>query len=221
MRNCKADVGPLTDEQKKIRDEFLESFPNVIALVTKVMPQAVRAMIYKRKMTIPEIESIAWAAIMRAVKGYKTPSNASFLTYAVQAIRNDIIYDYVYSKADKRNPEHGEVVHLASEEFRGDHVSDQCFHWGLIGKEDRGIDDVEERERLGVLRLRVRFALDELKEVRDREIVKLRYGIPDGDEMTLEQVGDVYGLSKERIRQIEARAFTRLRPKLENVWDRI
>lgn len=219
MRNCRTDKGPLTDEQKKLRDEFLEAFPNVIALVTKIMPQAVRAMIYKRKMTVPEIESIAWASIMRSVKGYRTPSNASFLTYTVRAIRNDVIQDYVFSKAQKRTPEHGEVVNITEEEHRGGHSDEAMFHWGMV--RDRRVDEadeIEEKEREGIIRLRVRFALDELKEVRDRKVVMMRYGIPEGDPMTLEQVGNVIGLTKERVRQLEARAFLRLRPKLETIW---
>ncbi len=47
---------------------------------------------------------------------------------------------------------------------------------------------------------------------REREIIICRYGLRRGDQpQTLQQVGDVMGVSKERIRQIEARAMEKLR----------
>ena len=50
---------------------------------------------------------------------------------------------------------------------------------------------------------------------REKEIVELRYGLGDGYSYTLEEVGHIFKLSRERIRQIEAKAFQKLRqPKL-------
>ena len=47
---------------------------------------------------------------------------------------------------------------------------------------------------------------------REREIIVCRFGLRRGDEpKTLQQIGDVMGVSKERIRQIEARAMSKLR----------
>ncbi len=45
---------------------------------------------------------------------------------------------------------------------------------------------------------------------RDREIVRMRYGLSDGYERTLEEVGQRFGVTRERIRQIERRALTKL-----------
>ena len=46
---------------------------------------------------------------------------------------------------------------------------------------------------------------------REGDILKMRFGINKNAPMTLEQVGEVYGLSKERIRQLENRAIRKLR----------
>jgi RNA polymerase primary sigma factor len=58
---------------------------------------------------------------------------------------------------------------------------------------------------------RVRVALGEL-EPKEREVVELRFGLDrDGEQRTLQEVGDTLNLSRERIRQIESRAKDKLR----------
>ena len=46
---------------------------------------------------------------------------------------------------------------------------------------------------------------------REREILKLRFGLDRGEPRTLEEVGEHFNLTRERIRQIEARAMSKLR----------
>lgn len=56
----------------------------------------------------------------------------------------------------------------------------------------------------------VRAVLDTLP-TRESEIMKMRFGIDQEKAMTLEEVGKVYGITKERIRQIENKAIRKLR----------
>ena len=46
---------------------------------------------------------------------------------------------------------------------------------------------------------------------REREVLKLRFGLEDGYSRTLEEVGHIFEVTRERIRQIEARALSKLR----------
>jgi RNA polymerase primary sigma factor len=46
---------------------------------------------------------------------------------------------------------------------------------------------------------------------REAGIVSMRFGLTDGQPKTLDQIGKVYGVSRERIRQIEARTMSKLR----------
>ena len=51
---------------------------------------------------------------------------------------------------------------------------------------------------------------------REREVLRLRYGLDRGEPRTLEAVGDHFDLTRERVRQIEAKAMSKLRhPSLE------
>ena len=46
---------------------------------------------------------------------------------------------------------------------------------------------------------------------RERQVIRLRYGLEDGRTHTLEEIGDMLGVTRERVRQIEARAMEKLR----------
>jgi RNA polymerase primary sigma factor len=59
---------------------------------------------------------------------------------------------------------------------------------------------------------------------REREIIKLRYGIGDGYTYTLEEVGRIFKVTRERVRQVEAKAIRKLQHpvrarKLEGFMD--
>ena len=68
---------------------------------------------------------------------------------------------------------------------------------------------VEEAE-LNILKEQIQEVLSELNE-RERKVISLRFGIDDGYPRTLEEVGNIFDVTRERIRQIEAKALRKLR----------
>ena len=84
--------------------------------------------------------------------------------------------------------------------------------------EDSQFGDFIEDERLGspsdqasndMLRQRINDVLKTLT-YREREILKLRYGIGDGYTYTLEEVGRIFKVTRERVRQVESKAIRKL-----------
>jgi len=61
-----------------------------------------------------------------------------------------------------------------------------------------------------MLKEHMREILDSLGE-REREVLEMRYGLKDGQYYTLEEVGQAFKVTRERVRQIEARALRKLR----------
>ncbi|MDE2820115.1 MAG: RNA polymerase sigma factor RpoD [Chloroflexota bacterium] len=61
-----------------------------------------------------------------------------------------------------------------------------------------------------LLKEQIRSALGILSE-RERQVLEMRFGLLDGHDNTLEEVGHFFGVTRERIRQIEAKALRRLR----------
>ena len=76
--------------------------------------------------------------------------------------------------------------------------------------EDRNAEDPEEAAAVARLPDAITKLLGPLDE-REREILKLRFGLDRGEPRTLEEVGEHFNLTRERIRQIEARAMSKLR----------
>jgi RNA polymerase primary sigma factor len=70
----------------------------------------------------------------------------------------------------------------------------------------------EEEATRELLRERVRKALDVLS-ARERKVIELRFGILDGRARTLDVVGNALGVTRERARQIEAQALSKLRQR--------
>lgn len=61
-----------------------------------------------------------------------------------------------------------------------------------------------------LLKEQIRAALGVLSE-RERQVLELRFGLRDGQDNTLEEVGNYFGVTRERIRQIEVKALRKLR----------
>ena len=89
-----------------------------------------------------------------------------------------------------------------------------------VGEEDDSHlgDFIEDQEAIApadaaaraLLHEAVSEALDELTE-RERRVVCLRFGLEDGQARTLEEVGKEFGVTRERIRQIESKTLAKLR----------
>ncbi|MBR6091043.1 MAG: sigma-70 family RNA polymerase sigma factor, partial [Anaerolineaceae bacterium] len=79
-----------------------------------------------------------------------------------------------------------------------------------LPKDDRALQPSAEAEKL-MLRERIEEAMSHQLNERERKVLEYRYGLLDGNEMTLDEVAKIFGLTKERIRQIEAKALRKLR----------
>src|SRR5713101_7393332 len=76
--------------------------------------------------------------------------------------------------------------------------------------EDKEATSPSDAASLTMLRTEVEDILDTLTP-RERRVLQLRFGLIDGHQRTLEEVGKRFGVTRERIRQIEAKALRKLR----------
>ena len=86
--------------------------------------------------------------------------------------------------------------------------SDDSYFGDFI--EDESAESPVQAAGREMLKERINDVLSTLT-FREREIIKLRYGIGDGYTYTLEEVGRIFRVTRERVRQIEAKAVRKLR----------
>jgi RNA polymerase primary sigma factor len=87
----------------------------------------------------------------------------------------------------------------------GDHEDN---YFGEFLQEQRNDDPLYD-SHLETLKERLEDVMNELS-YREREIIKLRYGLTDGYSYTLEEVGKIFSVTRERVRQIESKAVRKL-----------
>ena len=98
------------------------------------------------------------------------------------------------------------------------------IHEPLTGDADRALGDFlddpsaadpDQMVDQHLLRERIAEVLRSLTP-REREVIELRFGLKDGQPRTLDEVAKCYGITRERIRQIEARGLLKLRQPLRS-----
>ncbi len=87
----------------------------------------------------------------------------------------------------------------------GDH--DDNFFGEFL--EEKCVDDPLYDTNLEALKKRLEEVMEDLT-YREREIIRMRYGLADGYTYTLEEVGKVFSVTRERVRQIESKAVRKL-----------
>lgn len=121
-------------------------------------------------------------------------------------------------------PEQVDEILVASDPFESlDELSDSLEENSNLLKYFIYDAEIEEIVAEKMLRLQLREVLGTLTE-REQRVLELRYGLKGGVPRTLEEVGAVFSVTRERVRQIEAKALRKLRHpsrsrKLKDFWD--
>lgn len=140
--------------------------------------------------------------------------------YLLGLLLNDHQKMFGAHRLDEGRPSHHEF------HFIGLKVSDKVEGRALIGvetpigeEEDSHLGDfIPDETNMSPEDFAVNELLkDEISEVlltlteREEKVIRLRFGLEDGRPRTLEEVGQLFGVTRERIRQIEAKALRKLR----------
>jgi len=76
--------------------------------------------------------------------------------------------------------------------------------------EDKDVENPSNQTAFKLLQEQLQKVLETIPP-REQEVLKMRFGLEDGYSLTLEEVGLYFNVTRERIRQIEAKALRRLR----------
>jgi len=181
----------LNSESKAVRDLLIECNQRLVhSLATKHLQPG---------QTLDELKSDANVSVMRAVEKFDYGRGNKFSTYATWAIMKN----FARSIPDEHTRRSRYVT-----------GTDEVFD----ARADVRTDEAEVVALADAAKDRVSRLLQVL-DPRTRDVIKMRTGLDGSAEMTLEQIGQHFGITKERVRQINVRGMKQLREKAaqENV----
>ena len=94
-------------------------------------------------------------------------------------------------------------------------IGDNIYLEDIIGKNDDVEDKIIKEDQL----IEMKDLLEKVLNERERMILEYRYGLYDDKIHTLKEIGEQMGITRERVRQIEKKAITKLKEHLEEYKD--
>ena len=157
------------------------------------------------KVDLEDLVSIGTIGLIKGIKTYSMNKNIKLATYASRCIDNEIL---MYLRKNKKIKTEVSFEDSLSYDGEGNelHLED------VLGTESnivtKPLEDEYER----------RIVLEEIEKLapRDKEIMILRYGLGDKEEMTQKDVADLLGISQSYISRIEKKTIRRLKGLLKN-----
>ena len=153
---------------------------------------------------IEDLISIGTIGLIKALGTFRADKNIKLATYASRCIENEILM--VLRKTASRRSE------LSFDEpLNTDWDGNELLLSDILGTDgdevSRPLEDDAEKRML-------REAVSALGE-REREIISLRFGLPDGREYTQKEVADLLGISQSYISRLEKKIIERLRREMQ------
>lgn len=152
---------------------------------------------------VEDLISIGTIGLIKAVNTFNSGKNIKLATYASRCIENEIL---MYLR--KINTQRTEVSF--DEPLNTDWDGNELLLSDILGTDEdevyRPLEDDADRQML-------MEAIDTLDQ-REREIILLRFGLPQGREYTQKEVADLLGISQSYISRLEKRIIDRLRKEM-------
>ena len=155
---------------------------------------------------LEDLISIGTIGLIKSVNTYNPDKNIKLATYASRCIENEILMFLRKSNQYKNDISIDEPLNI-------DWDGNELLLSDILGTDNdivmRGIESEVERQ----------LVLKEIEKLSGREktIMKMRFGIDSGHEMTQKQVADVVGISQSYISRLEKKILNRIKRNLEKI----
>ena len=195
---------PLTKEEET--ELVLKSMDGSSEAKNKLIEHNLRLVVFLSKkyestgIDLEDLVSIGTIGLIKGVNTYKLDKNIKLATYASRCIDNEIL---MYLRKNKRRK--GEISFEDSLSF--DAEGNELHLEDILGTDDDIVtkDLVHEVEK--------KLLYEEISKLnkRDKEIMVLRYGLYDNEELTQKDVASLLGISQSYISRIEKKVIKRLK----------
>ena len=181
----------------KARNKLIEHNLRLVVFIAKKFENKLE--------TLEDLVSIGSIGLIKGINTYKIDKNIRLATYASRCIDNEIL---MYLRKNKRVRTEVSFEDSLSYDGEGNelHLED------VLGTESNIVTKPLEEE----YDKRIMFEEIEKLSPRDKEIMVLRYGLGDQEEMTQKDVADMLGISQSYISRIEKKTIKRLKNLMKN-----
>ena len=186
-----------TDGDITARDKLIEHNLRLVVFLAKKYENT--------KVDLEDLVSIGTIGLIKGIKTYSMDKNIKLATYASRCIDNEIL---MYLRKNKKIKTEVSFDESLSFDMDGNelHLED------ILGTDPdivtRGLEE----------NLNKRIVIDEINKLspRDREIIVLRYGLLNGQEMTQKDIAELLGISQSYISRIEKKVIRRIKNVVNN-----
>ncbi len=152
---------------------------------------------------VEDLISIGTIGLIKACNTFSTDKNIKLATYASRCIENEILM-YLRKINTKK------IEMSIDEPLRIDWDGNELLLSDILGTDSDCVNkNIEDKAEMNVI-----IDLIEKLDVREREIMKMRFGMVDGKEYTQKEVADKIGISQSYISRLEKKIINRLKKEI-------
>jgi RNA polymerase sporulation-specific sigma factor len=198
---------PLSSEEEADVISRLQAEPSLRAVLVE---RNLRLVVYIAKKFentgtgIEDLISIGTIGLIKAINTFNADKNIKLATYASRCIENEIL---MYIRKTSRTRLEMSIDEPLNTDWDGNEL---LLSDVLGGDEDTVYRNMETDED----KKTIEEALSKLSE-REQTIIRLRFGMDGGDELTQKEVADLLGISQSYISRLEKKIISRLRKEIE------
>lgn len=150
-----------------------------------------------------DLISIGTIGLIKAVSTFKSDKGIRLATYAARCIENEVLMYFRSLKKTAQELHFGDPIDT-------DKDGNSLTLVDVIADDVNIADEIDKKAKLQRLRVLLETRLDD----REKEIIKLRYGIGGGPELTQRQVAGIMGISRSYVSRIETSVLKKLKRML-------
>ncbi len=153
-----------------------------------------------------DIISIGTIGLIKGIDSFDAGKNVRLATYAARCIENEIL---MYIRSSKKYNNDMFLQDPVGHDFDGNEITVM----DMVKSDDDPVPD-EVSDRIDIMRMIQK--IDEVLDDREREIIKMRYAISGGEEITQREIASMLGISRSYVSRIEKKALKKISACLNN-----
>ena len=175
------------------RNKLIEHNLRLVAHIAKKYSGSVR--------DSEDLISLGTIGLIKGISSYDSSKGTRLATYAARCIENEIL---MLMRSSKKSQ--GDVS--LNDPIGTDKEGNQILLMDIIGTDEEDvIKEIDFKLKVKRLYRNIETLLDD----REREIIRLRYGLNSGNEMTQREIAKMLGISRSYVSRIEKRAVSKLK----------